>query len=53
MASLGPFAVHEKAPRQEGGNAYAAAVVTSALQRTEGSSLKLGTAMALLEAPAK
>ena len=50
MASLGPFAMHEKAPRQEGSNAYATAVVTLVLQRTEGSSPKLGKALAWLRA---
>jgi squalene-hopene/tetraprenyl-beta-curcumene cyclase len=50
LGSLGPFAVHEKAPRQEGSNAYATAVVTLVLQRTEGASPKLGKALAWLRA---
>jgi hypothetical protein len=50
MASLGPFAFKEKAPRQEGSNAYATAVVALVLQRTEGSSPKLGKALSWLRA---
>jgi squalene-hopene/tetraprenyl-beta-curcumene cyclase len=48
MQALGPFAVHEKAVRQEGPNAYATALVTFVLQRSEAPSPKLKKALTWL-----
>jgi hypothetical protein len=48
IASLGPFKANDKAPVQEGSNGYATALVTYALQQSEGASPKLGKALGWL-----
>jgi squalene-hopene/tetraprenyl-beta-curcumene cyclase len=48
MQSLGPFQPHETAPRQEGSNAYATALVTFVMERSEPAGPKLGKALAWL-----
>ena len=50
IQSLGPFKAHEKAPRQEGSNGYATALVTYVMQQADGGGKnpKLAQALAWL-----
>jgi hypothetical protein len=50
MASLGPFKVQEKAPKQEGSSGYATALTAYVLEQAEGASPRLEKGLAWLRA---